>query len=91
MGAALHADDLRISAPSIKCLTRQDKVINHFTAESSLRLNQEKLEIVKISTTNRREEDRDTMKVGSIEVTPSDNAMPRCPVESQTNCQGFSS
>ena len=74
MGAALHADDLRISTPSMECLTRQDKVINHFTAESSLKLNQEKLEIVKISTTNRREEDRDTMKVGSIEVTPSVNA-----------------
>ena len=36
MGAALHADDLRISAPSIQCLNRQDKTINQFTAESSL-------------------------------------------------------
>ena len=74
MGAALHADDLQISAPSIECLSRQDKVIYHFTAE--FKLNQEKLEIVKISTTNRKEEDCDTMKVGSIEITPSDNA--RC-------------
>ena len=76
MGAALHADDLRISAPSIECLTQQDKVINYFTAKSSLKLNQEKLEIVKISTTNRREDDHDTMKVGSFEVIPFDNA--RC-------------
>ena len=29
---------------------------------------------MKISTTNRREEDHDTIKVGSIEVIPSDNA-----------------
>ena len=54
MGAALHADDLRTSAPSSECITLQDEVINQFSAETSLKLNLEEFEVVKIYATARK-------------------------------------
>ena len=44
-----HADNLRTSVPSIECVALQDEVINQFSAETSLKLNLEKFEVVKIS------------------------------------------
>ena len=47
MGAAIHADDLRTSAPSTECVILQEEVIDQFPEGTSLKLNQEKLEVVK--------------------------------------------
>jgi len=74
VGAALHADDLHTSAPSIECVTLQDEVINQFSAKTSLKLNLEKFEVVKISANS--QENLSTIHIGNRDVSTTKSA--RC-------------
>ena len=74
MGAAIHADDLRTSASSTECVTLQEEVINQFSEGTSLKLNQEKLEVVKISANS--QEYNPTLRIGNRDVSTSVSA--RC-------------
>ena len=47
-GAAIHADDLRITAESKDAASQQANVIYNFAKTASLKLNTSKLEIVRI-------------------------------------------
>ena len=55
MGAAVHADDLRTTAPSAEALSQQNAVINQFARDSCLRLNTTKTEVIKISPFSQHE------------------------------------
>ena len=49
VGGAAHADDLRTNATTKDTITTQVNIIDNFTSKHSLRLNQAKTEIVKIT------------------------------------------
>ena len=55
MGAAVHADDLRTTAPTAEALSQQNAVINQFARDSCLRLNNTKIEVIKISPFSQHE------------------------------------
>ena len=55
MGAAVHADDVRTTAPSAEGLSQQNAVINQFARDSRLRLNTIKTEVIKISPFSQHE------------------------------------
>ncbi len=50
MGAAVHADDLRTTAESTEAILEQNNVIHQFATDACLRLNSNKAEIVRISS-----------------------------------------
>ena len=48
MGAAIHADDVRTCATTKQTIAKQNEIITNFTKSSCLKLNAQKLEVVKV-------------------------------------------
>ena len=71
---AIHADNLRTSAFSTECVGQQDEIINQFSTETFLKLNSEKLEIVKKLRRLDSQESNSTLPVRNRDVSTSQSA-----------------
>lgn len=60
--------------PCVECVTLQDEVINQFSAKTSLKLNLEKFEVVKISANS--QENLSTIHIGNRDISTTKSA--RC-------------
>ena len=68
-GAAIHADDLRTTAPSKEVLDHQARVIIKFAEDNHLRLNESKLEVVRVSR-HGKDPERLTIAGAEIQTAP---------------------
>lgn len=57
VGAAIHANDLRTTAPSKDILSQQISVISDFGKSKHLKLNASKLEVMRISQQQKEREE----------------------------------
>ena len=67
---AIHADKIRTSAFSTKCVGQQDEIINQFSTETFLKLNSGKLEIVKKLRRLDSQENNSILFLFEIEMPP---------------------
>lgn len=70
-GAAIHADDLRTTASSIESTVSQANIIKNFTDDSCLKLNNSKLEVIRIST---QPFESESLQINDISVSTSSSA-----------------
>ena len=69
VGVAIHADDLRTTAPSKEVMDIQAKIITRLATGNDLKLNESKLEVVKVSRQNKDPENL-TIAGAEIQTTP---------------------